>query len=905
MRALRSLLTNILPQLLFWSWNLMFGYVVIAILPDLAWTLLQAAWRNELPWDLAAVSLALLGAPFFAVAAWVPIRRDGAKVFRLLFGIEGPLVLVGLVRLMLLREVTPSVVYLLAVVALAGLALTIDLYRKGASTLSLPVLAGHAVLLVTAVWLGAVLGFYVPPTVLQVGDLAADVAKNWSFRASAMAEAGWWYAAEFLVGSAFVLFTVALFAVFPLAFFSIYLGTFWRLLRETWARTGAPPALSATAIGVTLILAPFVLLDRHPQHAAFARLETPPADEAARAALLADESALREGLVAAYLAKYRYWTSTGESSHIRRLYPEAWADGAQDLYNGLTRPFVYQGESLAGDQTRAEALYASFFDQPLQKGEQQAVLHALNATWDRSGVEAGLLDVNGEKVLLARQQLTVTVKGDLAQVQLDEVYRNQSYDQQEIFYYFSLPESAAVTGLWLSDDLAWPDKFRGVLAPRGAAQQVYQEQRQERRDPALLEQVGPRQYRLRAFPILPRPRGEAEGPPLTVRLTYGALLGPDGVPMPQLTERRNVFWDARTERVGVELAATTDAWLPLSIPATAAPQPHEFAIEEGRFVRATPHATAATTPAGQQYALVLDRSLSMRNHADEVASSLQWLTDNVAPRNELDLYTTAGWGAGEPAVHHSLDGQGPFRWFGSIEPHGMLTQYNTLRGARTYDAVLVLTDAGTYDLAASDPPATPETGGPLWLVHLGGAMAPAYDDALLQAIQGSGGGVATSVAEAFGRFASVPEEPGCTDLIDGYRWCLREGAPAAPEAETPFAAIATRAFVLHEARALDMTEVANLDAVHRAAKANSVVTPYSSLIALVDEAQRKRLAELEAEEDRFSREAESGVEALTAPSDVTAVPEPEEWALLLVACGLALMARRLPTRTPPGAPRPT
>ena len=77
-------------------------------------------------------------------------------------------------------------------------------------------------------------------------------------------------------------------------------------------------------------------------------------------------------------------------------------------------------------------------------------------------------------------------------------------------YLPKLPALRPITGLWLgaSSEIAEADRF--VVAPRGAAQQVYRAQVQRRIDPALLEQVGPEQYRLRAFPILPPERGTAK-----------------------------------------------------------------------------------------------------------------------------------------------------------------------------------------------------------------------------------------------------------------------------------------------------------------------------------------------------------------------------------------------------------
>ena len=70
-----------------------------------------------------------------------------------------------------------------------------------------------------------------------------------------------------------------------------------------------------------------------------------------------------------------------------------------------------------------------------------------------------------------------------------------------------------------------------------------------------------------------------------------------------------------------------------------------------------------------------------------------------------------------------------------------------------------------------------------------------------------------------------------------------------------------------------------------------MVTPYSSMIVLVNEAQHRRLDELERQDDRFLREHEDVGE--TVPNmGVTAVPEPEEWLLLGVAAAMLILYAR-------------
>ena len=85
---------------------------------------------------------------------------------------------------------------------------------------------------------------------------------------------------------------------------------------------------------------------------------------------------------------------------------------------------------------------------------------------------------------------------------------------------------------------------------------------------------------------------------------------------------------------------------------------------------------------------------------------------------------------------------------------------------------------------------------------------------------------------------------------------------------------------------------AERDRLQALAKAEGVVSPFSSMIVLIDERQRQRLDALEADQDRFERENDGAADepALLA---VTAVPEPETWMLLLLAAGLLWWQRRL------------
>ncbi len=839
---------TLLTHLAFWSWNLSYAAFVASLGYREGPGLIKDLFRGWIPWDFSLILACFLVWPFVGLAVGVLLARDAFRLRRFFVGVQLPLSFTAFLRLVLLHELTPPVAHLFALLALGGALLTLQVIRPRTRPLSAIGLAVHAVLLLVAVWPAVVVGVFVPPGIVLFVEQTLD---------------GSWWRGGFrgalgALESLFFTLSWLLLLLGPILFFSAYVGTFISLARTTAAAGGARRAVVATVAGLAAYLLPVPILAPQPQVAAFAALE----GDIDPGALLGQETQIRAGLLNAYLAPQRYPFARGG----QRWVVQAWRDMpvggevAQWIFDRAVTPLTFDGEDLGRAPSAAALLYQNVFDRPIQDGERDAILASLTATWERSGVEAGLLDVSGEKVHLERQEIHVSQKGGIATVQIDEVYRNRTWDTLELFYAFSLPESAAVTGLWLSDDPADPTRYPGVVAPRGAAQQVYLEQRPSRADPALLEQVGPRQYRLRVFPVPARSRENDVAPPVSMRFTYQVLVTPEGVPLPALLQRRNVYWDGDTERVGSEAAG--DDWFAASVGPGVAPTVHTSGTVTAR--------PASPTRTQGRYAVLVDGSLSMRDHDADVRAALGALPG-------AEVWLIPGWHGG-PARRVDTLPERP--WFGVLSAHDLLETWGKVRGTGRFDAVFVLTDDGGYDVTARDT-ATPlpaDLGGPVWMVHLGGAFAAAYDDATLDAIAG----VAGSVDEA---------RAGQSGVVDGHQFTVGDAdAPVDPA----FAPIAAR---------LLAGQVGKDDpaAAHGIAVAAGVVTPYSSLIALVDDAQRARLAALSAQDDAFAREVETGVEAL--PGDVTAVPEPEEWLLIVLSVGLLAVVWRRRRAGQSAAPR--
>lgn len=675
----------------------------------------------------------------------------------------------------------------------------------------------------------------------------------------------------------------------------------WRQALQHLSQNHGQQKIRGFAAGVLAlgILTTFSL-QQQPQLRALEQLKTAPTIPQAQQELVQQSGEIRRGLLNAYLSQYRYLYDQ-DNSLIRYLYApnsnDSFGDFMQSLYNWVTTPFNYRG-NFRDDSQKAAELYAQFFDQPIQRAELPAIEKALNSTFDRNAAKAGLNDINAKRVWLEEQNLTVTPHGDWAEVELYEVYDNRTDLDEEILYYFSLPESAAVTGLWLGESPDLNNRYRFVVSPRGAAQKVYTDQvhRINPTDPALLEQVGPRNYRLRAFPILPRGRGK-----MHLWLTYKVLKQDEGWAMPVLHEKRNLFWTGASKRLlnGKSVSAQ-DQWLPDFLPVKNAAKTagetdstiHQMPLSENANILAVPYGQdKLQLPQGKRLALVLDGSYSMNQHQKALAQTVKWLEQRMLTQNQADLYLTAS----DPTQSQRLDDIQTFdprmmNFYGSMEPREMLSQFLDLRQGSNYDAILFITDPGSYELSRDDQTVL-EFPAPLWFVHLDGLQF-AYDDATLQAIQDSGGGISTDISEVAYRLGTQPslgEGTSFINLVDGYAWFLSQDANASSSKDIGFYPLATRQWIAQLGEAVKPGELNQLDTIHNLAKTYEVVTPYSSMLVLVNDVQRDALKNAEQQSDRFNRELED--QQLPQPSStvdgsVVGVPEPSEWMLIAVAMGL-------------------
>ena len=238
-------------------------------------------------------------------------------------------------------------------------------------------------------------------------------------------------------------------------------------------------------------------------------------------------------------------------------------------------------------------------------------------------------------------------------------------------------------------------------------------------------------------------------------------------------------------------------------------------------------------------------------------------------------------------------------FFGTLSDGDLWNQAVYLQSQESYDVVFVLSDQGTYELAY-DKPALSEGKSPVWFVHLD-KLAPAYEDNVMYKLLGSHGGVAVNLEAAYQQFLIQNSLTPTQRAHGGILWDFSKLTSEATTTTSNIlgTSVAAKILIDYMASQQSMPTIESLDAIHQIAKRESVVTPYSSMIVLVNDQQKEQLKKAEQEQDRFDRVVDKGVENLTKPGNamVSAVPEPETWILLgLSVLFLWTLVKRQPKR---------
>ena len=901
---MKNLLTvNRLSYGIFWSWNILYVILFILLEVNVGFAIQIIAdgfIMGPAPWDFILAALVPYVLPLASIIlAFSGFKRHPEKLIKLFYGVEVPLTLLCLLRLFLIREATPGIHHLsfLLVIGMGGYmyGLLRKQVEKGYRE-SIIVLLINTTCLIIGVYAGLILLFYLPPAIVGFVQFLYETPFLEFLVIGGFA----------LVGGIFILYSLTILLGLPVMLIYLYTSEFIKSFKIQTGILGTKRAGLIAGSWVLINASLFYLLNWHqPQASVFKKLDTITWTSETMTTLASEENEIKRGLLNAYLSSYRYLGEEEQNHHIEEIYKAAFKgkrenySTLQATHNILLKPFLYSGESFREDRAKAEKLYQELFDAPIQKAEKESIKKSLKATWERDGVEAGLLNIDDKNVHTISQHITVSEIGQLAEIELYEVYQNQTLSQQEILYYFSLPEHAVITGLWLSDDEN-EKKYSYRVSPRGAAQQVYKVEVRRRVDPSLLEQTGPGQYRLRAFPIEAkritygdRKRTIEDGPLFHLWLRYQVLIDENGNwKLPVATQKRNVYQDNKTILTinGKEVKKENpEEWLPASLSADHKATPYLFAasIDHYGTIRAEPlpKQESSPIPVKKSLALVIDKSYSMNKNRKNLAENWHWLkSKGFFDHNTVDLYRS-GYKNEKLAVENFEIDKEVF--FGNHTLNQILHNTDSMRVNKMYDALIVLTDESDYESSVDKEP-VPSFPFPVYLVHTNGKLPYAYEDNLLEALEHSGGKVFTHIANAL-EYMVAKENANKDEFLfneNGYTWSY---TPKSLEHTTDITEMAVRLFINKRSSEKLTTEerLSALDHIHTLAKAQGIVTAYSSMIVLVNERQHQALDEAEQKDDRFDRETETGKENISSPwplslSEVSGTPEPEEWALMII-----------------------
>ena len=111
-------------------------------------------------------------------------------------------------------------------------------------------------------------------------------------------------------------------------------------------------------------------------------------------------------------------------------------------------------------------------------------------------------------------RVTVEIQDQVAQVEVDQAFVNDSEVALEATYVFPLPEDAAISDFSLYVD---GERLEGRILDKEEAREIYESIVRRNRDPALLEYVGRNAFQAQVFPI--PPHGERR-----VQISYTQLL---------------------------------------------------------------------------------------------------------------------------------------------------------------------------------------------------------------------------------------------------------------------------------------------------------------------------------------------------------------------------------------------
>ncbi|MBK8202563.1 MAG: TIGR02921 family PEP-CTERM protein [Bdellovibrionales bacterium] len=464
---------NTARHILFWSWNIIFiVFVNLGLMPIIGSDIMYGLKMGNINKDFVAFFAVVLVVPAIsALLGFIYLGKDSKKLFELMYCIELPLLALTLFRIFFLRDLTAGVGFFLALFGASSIYFAYRLFFMRRPN-SFQNLAGATMFLWCGAWIFLMLSFLIPPMangafegakaiLIGLSDLTiADLFKTMF---------GFFFV---LIGAIFVIYTATLFVLFPIIYiyssFKNWQLTASHLFSINKKKTVA--LVAGTAIAITAI---FIASTRQNHEAVLTTLQSLAGTDAEKIEIGSREKDYRKALSDVYLAPYRYMGDYSKSNFIQDIYKRTFnteyesTRWVQVLFNNIARPFIYRGSSngMAQDQQLAERFYGDLFDSSIQEDERESIRYAVQSTYSREQIDAGLININEKRVHLDKQELSLKENGEWADVELHEVYYNSSFRPEEIFLHLKLPPGAVINGVWLSDDET--KKFAATVAPRG------------------------------------------------------------------------------------------------------------------------------------------------------------------------------------------------------------------------------------------------------------------------------------------------------------------------------------------------------------------------------------------------------------------------------------------------------
>ncbi len=550
---------------------------------------------------------------------------------------------------------------------------------------------------------------------------------------------------------------------------------------------------------------------------------------------------LRKGILDSANANNRYLFIKGDNM-LQDMYESVFETNLnsfwliQEAFDVVVYPFVYRGPQL-GYNSVVQNNYQYLFGK---------TIYAQDNT-NTSGT-------------VKRTERKITAKsirnGLFADVTIEESFTNSSFSDEEVIYEFSLPPDAVITGLKLGPQLEYP----GIIAPRGAAASTYQREVNRFRDPALLEQTGPQQYRLRIFPIPGKVNsGSTTAEKQKVQFTYLVSLNQDGFALPAYTKEQNINSTAKgtitgqLDNTSVKLDAKSMVIPVKNARATLCNNtPGDIQIKsstyEGLLHYTKAGCNSPTAVKDQRIAILYDTS-ALREETTQWRELLSFIRDNPSfiTNNTVDLYFFNDLVSTKIPLNATNLPKEP-TYFGQRE--------KTLpvpRVPENYSALVILTDKEfTIPTNSSDPSGT---GTRMHIAYAEGKVPP-FNQALTRLIVQSETGIYTSVQDALLNTGAVPSDNEDVILTKTPYWTLsRTSDLNAPVADKQFSALLINKEIekiISEYDGALEQNIAYADTLYLEAKNVQVVTLLSSLIALVNERQEQDLYYDSQKYDRYT-----------------------------------------------------